>query len=358
VLSRQQEMCLSNRDESAAARFSSDRESFVNIDILDGRTINSGLDRAELPPSQGAKGSSRDGPERRAIVPMRWREEFVSLNSASLTLRLVFPLVASATLLPFVSPGIALLVGVVIALTLGNPFPLTTTRFITPLLQMSVIGLGAGMNLIEVGRVGMHGFLYTFVGITLAMSVGLTFGWLIRAERDTSLLITVGTAICGGSAIAAVAPAIRAKNDDVSLALATVFFLNAVALLVFPPIGHHLGLGQMQFRGVERPRDSRHEFRGRRGDAIWRPRVGNRDHYQANASSLDRARHPGDWDCTESRKCCDGCEQAQAAMVYSGIPWRGGVGDLGSGFHAIGSCRLPLRAAFTGCYPVFNWFRT
>ena len=85
----------------------------MNIDILDGQTINSGLDRAELPPWQGAKGSSRDGHERRAIVARRWREEFGSLNSASLTLRLVFPLVASATLLPFVSPGIALLVGVV-----------------------------------------------------------------------------------------------------------------------------------------------------------------------------------------------------------------------------------------------------
>jgi uncharacterized integral membrane protein (TIGR00698 family) len=85
------------------------------------------------------------------------------------------------------------------------------------------------------------------VGITLALSIGLTFGWLLRTERDTSLLITVGTAICGGSAIAAVAPAIRAKNNDVSVVLATVFFLNAVALLVFPPIGHHLGLSQMQF---------------------------------------------------------------------------------------------------------------
>jgi Na+/H+-dicarboxylate symporter len=71
----------------------------------------------------------------------------------------------------------------VIAPTLGNPYPLTTARFITPLLQMSVIGLGAGMNLIEVGRVGMHGFLYTAVGITLALSIGLTFGWLIQPSE-------------------------------------------------------------------------------------------------------------------------------------------------------------------------------
>jgi hypothetical protein len=83
----------------------------MNIRSLVGRTINSGLNRAELPPSQGEKGSSRVGDERRATVPIRWREEFGSLNSARLALRLVFTLVASARLLPFVSPGIALPVG-------------------------------------------------------------------------------------------------------------------------------------------------------------------------------------------------------------------------------------------------------
>jgi uncharacterized integral membrane protein (TIGR00698 family) len=209
--------------------------------------IESGLNPGELPASQGEKGSSGVGYRCKTTTAIAWRGEFQSLNSAGLAPRLLFALLASATLLPFVSPAMALLVGMAVALTLGNPYPLTTARFVTPLLQTSVIGLGAGMNLIEVGRVGMHGFLYTVVGITLTLSTGLILGWLIRTERDTSLLITVGTAICGGSAIAAVAPAIRAKNNDVSVALATVFFLNAVALLIFPPIGHHLGLGQMQF---------------------------------------------------------------------------------------------------------------
>jgi uncharacterized integral membrane protein (TIGR00698 family) len=114
-------------------------------------------------------------------------------------------------------------------------------------LQISVIGLGAGMNLNEVGRAGVHGFFYTVIGISVTMTLGLTLGWLIRTERDTSLLVTVGTAICGGSAIAAVAPAIRAKHHDVSVALATVFFLNAVALFIFPPLGRYFGLGQAQF---------------------------------------------------------------------------------------------------------------
>lgn len=176
-----------------------------------------------------------------------WREEFGAANPAHLGLRLLFPIVACASLLPFVSPGIALMAGIALALTLGNPYPLTTARAITPLLQISVIGLGAGMNLVEVGRAGVHGFFYTVVGITVTVSVGLTMGWLLRTERDTSLLVTVGTAICGGSAIAAVAPVIRAKHHDVSVALATVFFLNAVALFIFPPLGHHFGLGQRQF---------------------------------------------------------------------------------------------------------------
>jgi uncharacterized integral membrane protein (TIGR00698 family) len=159
----------------------------------------------------------------------------------------VFPIAAFATLLPFVSPGIALMLGICIALTLGNAYLFTTARLIPPLLQVSVIGLGAGMNLSEVGRAGVHGFFYTVIGITLTMSIGLTLGRMIRTDRDTSLLVTVGTAICGGSAIAAVAPAIRAKSHEVSVALATVFFLNAVALFIFPWIGHHFGLSQMQF---------------------------------------------------------------------------------------------------------------
>jgi len=180
-------------------------------------------------------------------LPRRWRDEFGTANRANLMVRLVFPLVAGASLLPFVSPGIALMVGIALALTLGNPYPLTTARIITPLLQISVIGLGAGMNLTEVGRAGVHGFFYTVIGISLTMTLGLMLGRLIGTERDTSLLVTVGTAICGGSAIAAVAPAIRAKHHDVSVALATVFFLNAVALFIFPPLGHHFGLSQMQF---------------------------------------------------------------------------------------------------------------
>jgi uncharacterized integral membrane protein (TIGR00698 family) len=197
--------------------------------------------------SAGASSLSASASGREADTATNWRAEFSRSNPASLTARLIFPVLACITLLPFMSPGLALMLGIIMALTIGNAYPLTTRRLVTPLLQISVVGLGAGMNLIDVGRAGVHGFFYTVVGITLTMTIGLGLGRLIRTERDTSLLVTVGTAICGGSAIAAVAPTIRARSHDVSVALATVFFLNAIALFIFPPIGHHLGLTQNQF---------------------------------------------------------------------------------------------------------------
>ena len=161
--------------------------------------------------------------------------------------RLVVPLVAAATALPWVSSGVALVAGVGVALTLGNPWPARSRALAHQALTWSVVGLGAGMNLAVVGRVGLHGLGYTAVGIGTALVLGTLLGRKLRVARDTSLLVTVGTAICGGSAIAAVAPAIRAKDHDVSMALVTVFLLNAIALFVFPAVGHYLHLGQDQF---------------------------------------------------------------------------------------------------------------
>jgi uncharacterized integral membrane protein (TIGR00698 family) len=114
-------------------------------------------------------------------------------------------------------------------------------------LALSVVGLGAGMNLSMVARVGLHGVGYTLVGITVALLLGRLLGRRLGVKGDTSLLICVGTAICGGSAIAAVAPSIKAKDEDTSVALVTVFTLNAVALFLFPAIGHGLGLGERAF---------------------------------------------------------------------------------------------------------------
>jgi uncharacterized integral membrane protein (TIGR00698 family) len=154
---------------------------------------------------------------------------------------------ALASALPWVSAGVALLGGVVIALTLGNPFAGHSRKIAHRLLTWSVVGVGAGMNLMVVGRVGIHGAGYTAVGIATAFMVGTLLGRLLRVGRDTSLLVTVGTAICGGSAIAAVAPVIGAQDDDVSMALVTVFLLNSIALFVFPFIGHRLNMGQDAF---------------------------------------------------------------------------------------------------------------
>lgn len=161
--------------------------------------------------------------------------------------RWLVPIGALVALLPWVSPVVALLGGIAVALTVDNPWPARTRALAQRTLAWSVIGLGAGMNLAVVGRVGIHGLGYTAVGIGSALVLGTLLGRRLGVSRDSSLLVTVGTAICGGSAIAAVAPAIRAREDDVSMALVTVFVLNAVALVVFPFIGHRFHLGQDAF---------------------------------------------------------------------------------------------------------------
>jgi uncharacterized integral membrane protein (TIGR00698 family) len=161
--------------------------------------------------------------------------------------RLVFVVVAILTLLPQVSAALALFLGMTLALTVENPY-FQQAKHLTPkLLQISVVGLGFGMNLIAVQQAGLRGLLYTAVTISLTLFLGLIIGKFLKVFGTTSLLISAGTAICGGSAIAAVAATIDAKTDEVSVSLATVFFLNAVALFIFPPLGHYFGLSQTQF---------------------------------------------------------------------------------------------------------------
>lgn len=161
--------------------------------------------------------------------------------------RFLIPLAALGTLLPWVSSGAALLAGIAMALILGNTWPTQVRALAHRALAWSVVGLGAGMNLAVVGRVGLQGLGYTALGIGSALLLGTLLGRRLGVARDTSLLITVGTAVCGGSAIAAVAPAIRARDEDVSIALVTIFLLNALALLLFPAIGRALHLGQESF---------------------------------------------------------------------------------------------------------------
>lgn len=161
--------------------------------------------------------------------------------------RAFFFIVALACLTPLMSSGLALLSGIVFSLTLGNPYPTQARSIAQRLLQASVVGLGAGMNLSIIQQVGLQGLSYTFVGILFTVGIGLLLGKFMQTPANTGLLLSVGTAICGGSAIAAVSSTIRAKADEISISLATVFFLNAMALFIFPPIGHFFNLSQTQF---------------------------------------------------------------------------------------------------------------
>lgn len=161
--------------------------------------------------------------------------------------RVVFALVALFCLSPWASSAVALLLGVALAVSLGNPFAQQTRKFTPKLLSWSVIGLGAGMNLVTVAHVGAEGIGYTVLTIALAFIAGTLLARAFAVGRETGLLITVGTAICGGSAIAAVSPVLRAKPHEISVALGIVFMLNALALFIFPPIGHALHMTESQF---------------------------------------------------------------------------------------------------------------
>ncbi len=161
--------------------------------------------------------------------------------------KIIIPLGALACLLPQVSAATALLLGVAIALLFGNCYAAHTPKITKKLLSLSVIGLGAGMNLLVVMQVGAKGIGYTAVSIFLTLSLGILLGRLLKAEKEAALLVAVGTAICGGSAIAAVAPVVNAKNHNISVSLGVVFLLNALALFIFPNVGHYMNLSQSQF---------------------------------------------------------------------------------------------------------------
>ncbi len=147
----------------------------------------------------------------------------------------------------FASPPVALAVGLIFGLAFRHPFAARSSKLSKFLLQASVVGLGFGMNLHEVMRAGRHGFFYTLLSISFAMFAGTLLGSLFGVQKIPAFLISTGTAICGGSAIAAVGPVTHATDEEMAVALATIFVLNSVGLLVFPGIGSALGLSQTQF---------------------------------------------------------------------------------------------------------------
>ena len=145
------------------------------------------------------------------------------------------------------APGLAVLAGILFSVFWGNPFVQYTSKITSNLLGATIVGMGFGMNLIAVLRSGANGFLYTFIGIALGIGLGALLGKWLSVSKNAAYLVSVGTSICGGSAIAAAAPVLKAKPHDIALASATVFLLNAIALWIFPIIGTALGLDQVQF---------------------------------------------------------------------------------------------------------------
>jgi uncharacterized integral membrane protein (TIGR00698 family) len=148
---------------------------------------------------------------------------------------------------PWASPPIALALGLALALTLGHPFASRNSKATKLLLQTSVILLGFGMNLQKVVEAGRTGFVFTIVTIVGTLLLGFLLGRAMNISPTISHLISSGTAICGGSAIAAVGPVIDATDEEMSVALGTVFILNSIALFIFPMIGHRLNMTQPQF---------------------------------------------------------------------------------------------------------------
>lgn len=168
------------------------------------------------------------------------------MNKVSVT-KWAYVMIAVFCMSPWSNSPLSLLLGFVFALLMANPFAQFTHRYIHLLLQISIVGLGFGLNIEQALAAGKSGFLLTVFSISTVLVAGYALGRLLKIEQPLAYLISVGTAICGGSAIAAVSPIIKAKSNQISLALAIIFTLNSIALFAFPVIGHALHLSQQQF---------------------------------------------------------------------------------------------------------------
>ena len=174
--------------------------------------------------------------------------KFSKFLEKSVTSReIIFVVALIFCLSPIVTPPVALLIGFAIAQFIGHPFLELNHKATSFLLKMSVVGLGFGMNVQSAVQAGKEGITFTVASIIGTILAGILIGRFFKIEKKTSYLITSGTAICGGSAIAAISPLINANEKQISVALGTVFILNSIALFLFPFIGHQLHLSQMQF---------------------------------------------------------------------------------------------------------------
>ena len=169
------------------------------------------------------------------------------LDRTITTREVIFLLAFIFCLSPLITPPIALLMGLIIAQFIGHPYLHLNHKATHILLQISVVGLGFGMNVNNAMKAGKEGILFTVISIIGTLIIGFLLGKFLKIEKKTSYLISAGTAICGGSAIAAISPVIKAEEKQISVALGTIFILNSIALVLFPIIGHQLNLSQNQF---------------------------------------------------------------------------------------------------------------
>ncbi|WBL23958.1 YeiH family protein [Zunongwangia sp. HRR-M8] len=161
--------------------------------------------------------------------------------------QIVFLLFCMACFLPMVNPPIALALGIIYAQMAKNPFQQKTQSSINWLLKLSVIGLGFVINIDKALAAGKDGFFFTIISISLTIGLGILVGKIFKIDKKITKLISSGTAICGGSAIAAVSPIIKADPKQISIAIGCVFLLNSIALFLFPAIGHFFNMSQHQF---------------------------------------------------------------------------------------------------------------
>ncbi len=171
----------------------------------------------------------------------------MSFKFSEIGKKIVFILILIFCCTPIVDPPLALLIGFILAQTIGHPFLKWNSKATSWLLKISVVGLGFGMNLHHAITAGKEGLYFTIFSITITMLAGWLIGKWLKIEHKISYLISSGTAICGGSAIAAVSPIIKADDKQMSVALGTVFILNSLALFIFPIIGHLLNMSQHEF---------------------------------------------------------------------------------------------------------------
>ena len=174
-------------------------------------------------------------------------DEPVTSKSVTAIHKIVFFILLLVCLTPYLSIPLALFLGLAFAILFRNPFPEISKKTSKYLLQVSVVGLGFGMNLFEALKAGKDGIIFTIASVFGVLLLGVLLGKVFKLEKTIAYLISAGTAICGGSAIAAVAPIVKAKDTEISVSIGTVFILNAIALFIFPILGHYFNLSQDQF---------------------------------------------------------------------------------------------------------------